>query len=172
MVESLVIDRIIEILNNNISVDKLINLDIVDNSKISKEDSIFIIDEIEPCSNTTLLSIGAKLLYDRILDYYTPVVYAKIVKWFPRLFEGTITPEEIWEDVKRVPFTDEFLLGIVSVDDDQISLFGDISDDTLNDLVIAVNNKNRVKSAAKRQLGELLVKKKFVAFFLNCQIFN
>lgn len=40
MVESLVIDRIIEILNNNISVDKLINLDIVDNSKISKEDSI------------------------------------------------------------------------------------------------------------------------------------
>ena len=105
MVESLVIDRIIEILNNNISVDKLINLDIVDNSKISKKDSIFIIekrlkeqindlvltfgivgtlkkilalqqtlDEIEPCSNTTLLSIGAKLLYDRILDYYTRVV--------------------------------------------------------------------------------------------------
>ncbi len=198
MVESLVIDRVIEILNNNISVDELINLDIVDNSKISKEDSIFIIekrlkeqindlvltfgivgalkkilalqqtlDEFEPCSNTILLSIGAKLLYDRILDYYTPVVYAKIVKWFPRLFEGTITSEEIWEDVKRVPFTDEFLLGIVSVDDEQISLFGDVSNDTLNDLVIAVNNKHRVKSAAKKAIRRAFSKEEIHSVFFE-----
>lgn len=95
------------------------------------------------------------------------MVYAKIVKWFPRLFEGTITPEEIWEDVKRVPFTDEFLLGIVSVDDEQISLFGSISDDTLNDLVIAVNNKNRVKSAAKKAIRRAFSKEEIRSVFFE-----
>ena len=59
MVESLVIDRIIEILNNNISVDKLINLDIVDNSKISKKDSIFIIKKrLKEQINDLVLTFG------------------------------------------------------------------------------------------------------------------
>lgn len=47
------------------------------------------------------------------------------------------------------------------------SLFGDISDDTLNDLVIAVNNKNRVKSAAKKAIRRAFSKEEIRSVFFE-----
>ena len=204
MLESLVIDRIIYILDNNIPITEIPNLVIVDNKNIIKRESIYAIEirlkkqvntlvlkygivgalikllelkhdlsSLADNSNVFLLFTGIKTLYERILGYYTPIVYAKLVKWLPRLAEGTITSLEILTDVKKLPFNNEFLLGITESSMEQISLFGIVTEEPSNELVIAVNNKNNVKKSAIKALTSIFSKSEIMALcFKLSEILN
>ena len=198
MLESLVIDKIIYIFANDISIENISSMTIVDNRQIKKQDPITVIERKLKCQintlvlqygivetlkklilfsqslemlandkNATLLSIGSKTLYDRILGYYSPIVYARLVKWFPKLSQGKITAEEIIADIKVIPFNEEFLLGVADPEIGQINLFGDIMDESPNDLAIALNNKNKVKNSAIKAIKNAFDKNEINNLCLN-----
>ena len=113
---------------------------------------------IPKSSNVTLLGIGAKTLVDRLMGYYSSIVYNRLVKWIPKLAKSKeqnnqIDISKIINDVKTSPYTDEFLLGLSEDSLEQLN-FWEIHSQK-NDIQVALSNKTRIKSTSIKTLQRL-----------------
>lgn len=92
-----------------------------------------------------ILLIGTNLLYERINNYYSSIVYARLVKWLPRLTGGTLIEEEILDDVKTNPYNERELLSINLDDYEQTTLFSVPEDQPQEELFRSINAKNNIE---------------------------
>lgn len=182
MIESLVIDKIITILENNYCSSGIGNMTVIPQD-IRRNESIDTVEKrlkhqinrivlqfgitetlirvhnlqklletLSPTPDIKLLKIGAITLYDRLKGYYVPIVYYHLLNWLLVNSEAQITPDRIAADLKKEPYSRNYLLGITNSSLEQLNIYGNFTQDMPNETIIAVNIKNKIKSQSLKQL--------------------
>lgn len=122
-----------------------------------------------------LLLMGSELLFDRVKSYYNCIVYARLIKWLPRLKNCTIMEEEILDDVKVSPFNEANLLGINGDSYEQTSLFSNDKESDV-DIFHSVNAIYNIKEFVTSRIKALFKEEEFnelcdrIIMYLNFDI--